>query len=183
MTSSARWTPLPSMPWSSSCSRSRLASAPRSTSRPRWRRAPGTCSRLDRSPPEPPSLHEDPMTVEPVARAESAPAHTTQDPGIAGAPPDFPVEFADPSHAKLTWEWDDMHMPFALSPLSGDWAVMIGSSFDSWKVDLEGDFPSRSYAVVWNGYSYFGFSPNAEGAEREANRTASYALWRSRIEP
>jgi phosphohistidine swiveling domain-containing protein len=127
------------------------------------------------------------MTVEPAAQTaptDPAPADPAPaDPAIVGVSPDFPVEFADPGHASLTWEWDDMHMPFALSPLSGDWAVMIGSSLDAWKIDLGGEFPSRSYAANWNGYSYYGFSPNAEGAERQAHRTAALALWRSRIEP
>jgi pyruvate,water dikinase len=123
------------------------------------------------------------MTVEPAAVEPVADAAAPTDPAIVGVSADFPVEFADPSLATLTWEWDDMHMPFALTPLSGDWAVMIGSSFDSWKVDLGRDFPSRSHGAVWNGYAYYGFSPNAEGEERAAHLAAALELFRGRIEP
>lgn len=121
----------------------------------------------------------EPVAVEPAAAATAAPA----DPAIVGVSADFPVEFADPSLATITWAWDDMHMPFALTPLSGDWALVIGGSFGSWKVDLGVDFPSRSYAAIWNGYAYYGFSPNAEGEERKAQQAAAVELWRSRIEP
>ena len=33
---------------------------------------------------------------------------------------DFPVEFDDPAILELTWDRDDMHMPFALAPLAAD---------------------------------------------------------------
>jgi phosphohistidine swiveling domain-containing protein len=104
------------------------------------------------------------------------------EPTVVGVGPDFPVEFSEPFHARITWEWDDMHMPFALTPLAGDWAEMIGNSFDSWKFEFGGDYPSRSYARVWNGYAYYGFSPNATPAEREANRARALELWRTRID-
>ena len=38
---------------------------------------------------------------------------SSADPAEAPAT-DFPYEFDDPSHAELSWRWDDMHMPFAL---------------------------------------------------------------------
>ena len=40
-----------------------------------------------------------------------------------GGTPDFPVTFADPTDAGHTWERDDMHMPFALTPLGADFIV------------------------------------------------------------
>ena len=39
----------------------------------------------------------------------------------------FPVEWLDPSDAEITWEWDDMHMPGALSALAGDYTWVIGA--------------------------------------------------------
>ena len=44
--------------------------------------------------------------------------------------PAFPVTFSDPAQADLMWEWDDMHMPFALTPLAGDFVLAVGSGFD-----------------------------------------------------
>ena len=41
----------------------------------------------------------------------------------------FPVEWLDPSDPELTWEWDDMHMPFVLTPMAGDYVGLIGSGF------------------------------------------------------
>ena len=40
---------------------------------------------------------------------------------------EFPVEWLDPSDAEITWEWDDMHMPAALSALAGDYVRLIGA--------------------------------------------------------
>ena len=34
---------------------------------------------------------------------------------------EFPFAWRDPGDASLTWEWDDMHAPSALSPLAGDY--------------------------------------------------------------
>ena len=36
---------------------------------------------------------------------------------------EFPIEWHDPSDAEITWEWDDMHMPGALSALGGDYVL------------------------------------------------------------
>jgi rifampicin phosphotransferase len=102
-------------------------------------------------------------------------------PEVVGVSEDFPVEFADPSHASLEWEWDDMHMPFALSPLAGDWVLVIAQGFDDWRTTLI-QLPSHTYGAVWNGYAYFAFDPGASGEERERNKAAALALWRARAE-
>jgi phosphohistidine swiveling domain-containing protein len=103
-------------------------------------------------------------------------------PEIVGVSAAFPVEFAEPFHAALSWEWDDMHMPFALAPLAGDWARIIGRSFDAWKIDLAPDIPSRGFGAVWNGYAYFAHAPNAEGEERERHKATALEVWRQQIE-
>ncbi|MBI3750502.1 MAG: hypothetical protein HY263_02440 [Chloroflexi bacterium] len=115
------------------------------------------------------------MTVEPVPAPVPAPE-------IVGVSPDFPVEFADPAHAGLTWEWDDMHMPFALTPLSADWVRAVGNGFGAWKEGLEAELPSVTHTAIWNGYAYFGFDPGAEGEERERQKARALELWRAHEE-
>lgn len=106
----------------------------------------------------------------------------TVEPEVVGVSPDFPVEFADPAHASLTWEWDDMHMPFALTPLSADWVRAIGQGFGAWKEGLEAELPSVIHTAIWNGYAYFGFDPGAEGELRERQQARALELWRAHEE-
>jgi pyruvate,water dikinase len=98
---------------------------------------------------------------------------------VVGVSADFPVEFEDPSHATLTWEWDDMHMPFALAPLAADWVRAVGQGFGSWKAHLGVDIPSRTFTAIWNGYAYYAYDPGAEGKERQANDERSLEAWRA----
>jgi phosphohistidine swiveling domain-containing protein len=65
----------------------------------------------------------------------------------------FPFEWLEPADAELSWEWDDMHMPFALSPLAGDYVKVIGEGFAYRYERLE--LPLQILARVWNGYAYF----------------------------
>jgi pyruvate,water dikinase len=72
--------------------------------------------------------------------------------------PDFPIEFADPAHVELSWEWDDMHMPHAFTPLAADFAIGIAEGFHEpyRKYGAEyGPFPQRWYTAVWHGYVYY----------------------------
>ena len=98
---------------------------------------------------------------------------------LVGVGPDFPVEFDDPADAALTWEWDDMHMPFALAPLAADWTRVTGQGFGSWKAYFRIDLPSRTLTAIWNGYAYFAYDPGAEGEQREANDARALEAWRA----
>ena len=40
---------------------------------------------------------------------------------------DFPITWVEPDDAELTWEWDDMHMPTAVTPLAGDYNLLMGT--------------------------------------------------------
>jgi rifampicin phosphotransferase len=104
----------------------------------------------------------------------------TAAPEVVGLSAEFPVEFSDPSDAEFTWEWDDMHMPFAVTPLSGDWALMLGNQFDSWRTPEFADYPLERRARTWNGYVYYGFKRTADGPEREAWVTRAVEHYRSR---
>ena len=80
---------------------------------------------------------------------------------------DFPHQFAEPQHAELAWEWDDMHMPFALTPLAGDYATrLIGAGLNESYAPF--GFPDRYYAAVWNGYVYYAYAPNVADDDRKA---------------
>ena len=65
----------------------------------------------------------------------------------------FPFEWLEPADAELSWEWDDMHLPFALSPLAGDYAKLMGEGFAYRYERLE--LPMQILARVWNGYAFF----------------------------
>jgi phosphohistidine swiveling domain-containing protein len=65
----------------------------------------------------------------------------------------FPFEWLEPADAELAWERDDMHMPFALSPLAGDYVRLIEEGFAYRYERLE--LPMQILARVWNGYAYF----------------------------
>ncbi len=80
--------------------------------------------------------------------------------------PDFPVEWLDPTDADVSWEWDDMHMPFALAPLAGDYIRVInaGMAYPMERFDL----PFEILLRIWNGYAYFGFRSNVSGADEKA---------------
>jgi pyruvate,water dikinase len=79
---------------------------------------------------------------------------------------DFPVTWLEPDDAELSWDWDDMHMPAALTPLAGDYALVIGAGFAYAYERLE--VPYRVRARVWNGYVYFAFTTGLPDSEQEA---------------
>ena len=77
---------------------------------------------------------------------------------------DFPIAWLDGDDAELTWEWDDMHMPIAVTPLSGDYNILMGDGFAYGYERL-----SVSYRVltrIWNCYTYFAARNDYPEAER-----------------
>ncbi|HET9085551.1 MAG TPA: PEP-utilizing enzyme [Candidatus Limnocylindrales bacterium] len=65
---------------------------------------------------------------------------------------EFPIVWAEPDDADVTWERDDMHMPFALSPLSIDYVRVLidGMRYGRDKVGN----PWRWHVRFLNGYVY-----------------------------
>jgi rifampicin phosphotransferase len=124
--------------------------------------------------------------AEATARADpSAPAPAADSGPVGLDLPDFPIEFADPSHVELTWEWDDMHMPFAFAPLAADYSLIIGEAFSEpyRRYPEFGPFPQEWFAANWNGYTYYALRRNYTQEERPAMLERIVALNRSRIEP
>jgi pyruvate,water dikinase len=86
--------------------------------------------------------------------------------------PDFPLEFDDPGDAELTWDWDDMHMPFPVTPLGADYLRALGGGFND-RYDRLGQFPQRWKVAIWNGYAYF--AVRMPGSEEE--RAEIFQRW------
>ena len=94
--------------------------------------------------------------------------------------PEFPVAFDDPGDAEHTWERDDMHMPFALTPLAEDFCVqVIGRSFDPFYAQFGA--PQRLHAAAWNGWMYFSGRANVPEDEEKAADARWIEVLRSRI--
>jgi rifampicin phosphotransferase len=86
---------------------------------------------------------------------------------------EFPIDWADPSDQEITWEWDDMHMPGALSALAGDYAKVIatGMAYGHQRLGT----PVEMRIRIWNGYAYYGLATEVPEAERDA-------MWERRTE-
>lgn len=97
--------------------------------------------------------------------------------------PEFPFAFADPSHAELTWEWDDMHMPHPLAPLAGDYACALAHAFQEpyrkYNDTEFGPFPQEWFSACWNGYVYYAFRRNIALDQRKAlfDRVVALNRW------
>ncbi|MBI2782090.1 MAG: hypothetical protein HYX55_09890 [Chloroflexi bacterium] len=93
---------------------------------------------------------------------------------------DFSLDVVDPADLERTWELDDMHMPFALTPLAADYIrKALGRSFDH-HYELFGG-TQRLEARVWHGWAYFGFSWNVPDEEEEATKARWTATLRGRV--
>ena len=102
---------------------------------------------------------------------------------MATAPPsaDFAVEFERPGDEQISWEWDDMHMPFAMTALAGDYVreLITGGMNEHYRLF---DFPQRMRCAIWHGYSYFGLQRNYPIEERPAILARYFEVARQRAE-
>lgn len=94
--------------------------------------------------------------------------------------PEFPIDWPDPADLEITWERDDMHMPFPLAPLAADYIRRIlGASFNH-HYERFGSTQTLE-ARVWHGYAYFGFSWNVPAEEEDAAKARWTEVVRERI--
>ena len=120
-------------------------------------------------------LQARPITTTPGEPTPGDPTPGDPTPGLAPGPVPaiptgtaaFPVAWEDPTDPTLTWDRDDMHMPFALVPLSADYIRTLGEGFN-FRYTFHGDFPQRWKCRVWNGYVYFALDYNVPAEERPA---------------
>jgi pyruvate,water dikinase len=119
--------------------------------------------------------------VSEVEEATMPPAEQPETRQILGGPiEDFPFQFDRPEDANETWERDDMHMPFALTPLAEDFIRhMVGASFNPYYEQFGA--PQRNYAGIWNGWAYFSFRRNVTADEADAAGARWTEVHRSRI--
>ena len=78
----------------------------------------------------------------------------------------FPIAWQEPEDAELTWEWDDMHMPTAVTPLAGDYNILMGSGFAYGYERMS--VPYQVLTRVWNCYTYFAWRMQLPESERAA---------------
>jgi len=111
-----------------------------------------------------------------MTREPPVPADATLEPRIHEIAPGVPIQFEDPHLASLTWERDAVHMPLALTPLAGDYALILGDSLNEQYPLRSGGFPQRWHAAVWHGYVYYAFERNATDEEWAAIRARNDQL-------
>src|SRR5215210_1259341 len=92
--------------------------------------------------------------------------------------PAFPIVW-QPGEDQIEWEWDDMHTPRALPPLSVDYLLQFENAFGYMYRSV--DSPKQLLVRVWNGYAYFGLKLAGDDAEREALRERELAGYRAHI--
>jgi phosphohistidine swiveling domain-containing protein len=104
-----------------------------------------------------------------------------QEPGTSFIGSDeFPITFEDPQDAEESWERDDMHAPFALTPLAQDMFLRVtGAAFDAWYDMFEG--PQRVRGASFNGYAYFAFQRNVPEDEAAAHLAWWTKVHRDRV--
>ena len=100
-------------------------------------------------------------------------------PEVVGSTEAFPVDMTAEELAR-TWHLDDMHTPFALTPLACDQIDhVLGRSFDHAYERFGG--PMRNLGRTWNGRAYFGYVDNVPADEVKASNDRWIAISRERI--
>jgi phosphohistidine swiveling domain-containing protein len=95
------------------------------------------------------------------------------------APDAFPIVWLEPTDPEITWEWDDMHTPRALTPLGEDYIELLSKGF-AYRYEKLG-VPLAILTRVWNGYAYFGFKILAPEDEHDAVMARYTAARRKRV--
>lgn len=93
---------------------------------------------------------------------------TASDVGFAPGTAEFPIDWRDADDPGMRWERDDMHAPFAMSPLSGDYIEVIATGFAAFYAYYE--IPVEDRCRIWNGYVYFGRWSSEPESEWPAQR-------------
>jgi phosphohistidine swiveling domain-containing protein len=91
---------------------------------------------------------------------------------------DFPIEWRGDEEA-LEWEWDDMHTPRAMPPLSEDYLACLEAGF-AYGYQAVGH-PAVIHVRVWNGYAYFAYQIEAPPEDHAAIRAAAPDRYRAEI--
>ncbi len=124
------------------------------------------------------------MTAEPApdsAASGDMPGADAPSPGGSFLGSDeFPVTFDHEWEKGESWERDDMHAPFALTPLAQDMFLRVtGAAFTPWYSMF--DAPQRLLPKSINGYAYFAFQRNYPDEEKEERDAWWNEVHRKRI--
>ena len=106
------------------------------------------------------------MSTAAPAPGGAAPAPGGAAPAEPAGTPDFPIAF-EPGDELISWEWDDMHMPFAMTALAGDYVRDLIAGGMNLQLQMF-EFPQRMRCSIWHGYSYFGVQRSYPVEERPA---------------
>jgi rifampicin phosphotransferase len=82
----------------------------------------------------------------------------------------FPIDWEDPTDPELSWEHDDMHMPFAIAPLSTDYVRIVIGGMEYGR--LRFDAPWEVLVRFWHGYAYMAGRDLVPDSEQEAAEEA-----------
>ncbi len=98
--------------------------------------------------------------------------------GPLTADPPFPVTF-EPGEEALEWDWDDMHTPRAIPPLSQDYlGLLSGGIAASYRAV---GLPYEALVRIWNGYVYFAQVIHAPEEQHGELRSSAPDRWRTLI--
>ena len=100
--------------------------------------------------------------IDPRRAADAA----TPDAPSAPLASESPVSWPDPDDQSLTWDLDDMHMPFAQPPLALDYLRVLAAGFNP--VYEEWDLPMRVRMFIANGYAFFALDPGSPDLDETA---------------
>jgi pyruvate,water dikinase len=76
-----------------------------------------------------------------------------QQPVLPPGTPDFPFAWEAAGDEALSWEWDKMHGPNAVAPMSADYMLAIAQGF-AYRYQTLG-VPMDVLCRMWNGFPYF----------------------------
>jgi pyruvate,water dikinase len=106
---------------------------------------------------------------------------STKAPVLPSGPEGFAFEWREPGDAELSWEYDGMHFPSALTPMAADYAETMAQGFE-YRYQRLG-VRMEILCHVWNGYAYFaarfGVPESEVSAEMEGMKEAKRGLFSS----
>ena len=90
------------------------------------------------------------------------------------------IDWPEPRHADLTWEWDDVHMPRALDRIGQAYVRTLAGGMAARAI--ASGLPIVNLGIAVHGYAYFSLWIDAPESDHDALRAASAAWNRTRVD-